>query len=88
MQRGGRPARLGPATVEVALDRRHLRTVVVDNPLQPYRFEVPLDLAAAIEEERRPGILRLVSRTWNPARALGTADTRDLGVIVDRATVE
>jgi hypothetical protein len=35
-----------------------------------------------------PVELRLVTTQWNPARVLGSADDRELGVMLDRVAIK
>lgn len=84
---GGRPPAAGPAEVEVFLNERRLGRIVAGPGLQAYRLSIPPELAAAIAESDDAAELRLVCTTWNPGRALGVADPRDVGVMVDRIEV-
>lgn len=84
---GGRPPSAGAANVEVYLNGRALGKVTVGAGLEPYRFAIPPELAAAIAGSDDAAQLRLVSRTWNPARVLGVSDNRELGVMVDRVEI-
>ena len=52
--------------------------------VQPYRFAIPPELASAISRSEDAAQLRIVTRTWNPAKVTGARDDRDLGVVVDR----
>ena len=85
---GGRPAAVGAARVTVTVDERELGTVTVTPGTQPYRFELPPELAAALATREDPGRLRLATRTWNPAEVLGVPDPRDIGVMIDRISLE
>ena len=87
LQNGGRPDNVGHATVEISLNRRHLGTVTVNEQFKPYRFDVPFDLAAELEVAEQPGLLQLTSHTWKPGEVLRVDDPRELGVMVDRITV-
>ena len=88
MSNGGRPGSAGPATVEISLNGQELGTVTVGGEFEPYRFEVPQDLAAELETSEAPGRLQLLTNTWSPADVLGGNDTRTLGVMVDRVAIE
>jgi hypothetical protein len=88
MSNGGRPSSAGPATVEISLNGLELGTVTVGGEFEPYRFEVPQGLAAELENSEAPGRLRLGSSTWKPGDVLAVDDPRDLGVMVDRVTVD
>ncbi len=85
---GGRPDSAGPATVEIALNNRVLGTVTATDLFEAHRVEVPPDLAAQVAASGTPGLLQLLSSTWNPGDELGVDDPRELGVMVDRVTVE
>jgi hypothetical protein len=84
---GGRPPAADAATVEVFLNDRALGTVTVGAGMEPYRFAIPPELAAAIAGSDDAAQLRLLTRTWNPARVLGVSDNRDLGVMIDRIEI-
>ena len=88
LSNGGRPDSAGAATVEVALDDLALGRVTLTDRFEPYQFEIPVDLAAAMEIGEDPGRLRLISNTWKPGAALGVDDPRELGVMLDRVTLE
>ena len=88
MSNGGRPEQAGPARVTVTLDDRPLGEVTVNGSFEPYRFEVPLDLATEIASSQSPGALRLRSEIWIPAEILGGGDVRRLGVMIDRITID
>ena len=88
LSNGGRPSSAGPATVEISLKDQELGTVTVSGQFEPYRFEVPPGLTAELETSEAPGRLRLLTSTWNPGEVLEVDDPRDLGVMVDRVTVD
>lgn len=83
---GGRPAAAGPADVQVFLNSTRLGAVTVGG-YGPYRFTIPPKLAASMSQDEDAAQLRILSRTWNPAKVLGSPDTRDLGVMVDRIEI-
>jgi len=85
---GGRPAGLPPATAELFIDDRPLGTVTANAELQPYRFNIPLEIAEELSTRDEAGRLRIESSTWNPLETLGLPDNRDLGLMMDRITVE
>ncbi|MGE0449441.1 MAG: hypothetical protein AB7Q29_07650 [Vicinamibacterales bacterium] len=87
MGQGGRPPTAEPAGIAVTLGDRQLGTVTVRGGIEPYRFDIPADLAAALARQDGAAVLRLDTRTWNPARTIGGGDTRDLGVVLDRVEV-
>ena len=82
MQNGGRPPKAPPARVAAFIGDQPIGTVVVGPTLQPYPF--PIANPALIGDTTT---IRLVTETWNPRATMGTADDRDLGVIVDRVEV-
>ena len=88
LNNGGRPASAGLAIVEVLLNRRTLGTVTVADQFEPYRFDIPPELAGEIADSGTPALLELLTSTWNPGAVLGVDDPRELGVMVDRITVE
>lgn len=87
MSNGGRPAAAPPPLVEVYLHNQLLGTVRVDDGFRPYAVNIPPDLAARAAAVGDPVELKLVTRTWNPQKVLGTPDDRELGVMVDRVAV-
>lgn len=88
MNRGGRPASAPPADVEVALDDHVLGTVRVDDATAPHELELPAALVESLADSGEPVRVRLRVSTWNPAEAFGAPDTRDLGVMVTRVTLQ
>ena len=87
MNDGGRPLSLRPAEVSVYLANQRLGTVRVVTGFYAYTFAIPPDLAARAASSGDPVQLKIVTPVWNPSRALGTDDDRDLGVMVDRVAV-
>lgn len=87
MSDGGRPDRVPPASVEVALDDQVLGTVSVTGAVQPYTFALPAPLVGRLAAAQDPVRLRIRVPTWNPGAVLGVPDTRDLGVMVTRVQV-
>ena len=85
MSSGGRPDAVPPADVSVYLDDRPLGTARVSDGFRPYTFALPADLPARASDS--PPRLMLRTPPWNPRRALGVADDRELGVMVDRVQV-
>jgi len=83
---GGRPAGVDPAKIEVYLEQELIGTAAVGTGFRPYEFAIPPALAerAAAADAAQ---IRIVSNVWSPAQALGTGDTRQLGVMVDRVQV-
>jgi hypothetical protein len=97
MSSGGRPPGAPPADVTVYFcaapdtraecDDRRLGTVRVTDGFRAYSFDVPPELAAAAAAADSGARLRIVTPPWNPSRLLGSADDRELGVMVDRVQV-
>jgi hypothetical protein len=87
MSNGGRPVAAPPADVEVSLHNQVLGTVRVADGIRPYTLPVPPEVAARAAATGDPVELRLRTPTWNPKHVIGTADDRELGVIVDRVQV-
>lgn len=84
---GGRPAAAGPADITVFLQGQELGRARVTGGFNPYTFTIPAELAARAAASGDPVELRLVTSTWNPHQVLGTADDRNVGVMVDRVAV-
>lgn len=87
MSNGGRPASLPPADVTVSLHGEELGTARVASGFAPYSFPISPALALRAAAYGDPVELALTVTSWNPRHALGTADNRDLGVMVDRVAV-
>ncbi len=87
MSDGGRPAAVAPANVTIALDNDVLGIVRVDTGFKPYTVPIPPAIAARLRSIGRPIELSIATTAWKPEVVLGTGDTRDLGVMVDRVTV-
>ena len=87
LSNGGRPVAAPPADVEVSLHNQILGTVRVGDGFRPYTLSIPPELAERAAAFGDPVELRLVTRTWNPLKVLGTPDERELGVMVDRVQV-
>jgi hypothetical protein len=87
MSNGGRPPSVPPADVTVTLDGDVLGTVRVGNGVTPYSFPIRPELARRAAGFGDPVELAIASTVWNPRAALGTADDRELGVMVDRVAV-
>jgi hypothetical protein len=87
MASGSRPAAAPSASVALFLNDLPLGGVSVREGLETYRFEIPSDLMATIAAADVAAQLRVVSTTWNPSD-FGGGDNRDLGVMVDRVTLE
>ncbi|HET7220316.1 MAG TPA: hypothetical protein VFJ02_19810 [Vicinamibacterales bacterium] len=87
MNDGGRPPAVPPAEVTVSLDGVVLGTVTVSTGFRPYRLSIPPALADRVARSGSTAELALATTTWKPEKVLGTADDRDLGVMLDRVTV-
>jgi hypothetical protein len=87
MSAGGRPAAAPPADVTVRLNDRVLGTARVPDGFHAHTFAIPPDVAAAAAGADEPARLALVTAVWNPQQVLGSPDSRELGVMVDRVQV-
>ena len=85
---GGRPAGLPPATADLYLEGELLGRVTATENFEPYRFEIRAEIAAALGASGDAGRLRIESAMWNPGAVLGVPDDRDVGLMLDRVTVE
>lgn len=85
---GGRPPAAAPARLEVFLHNQLLGTVDIRGEFRPYALAIPPELAARAAAVPAPVELRLVSSVWNPAKVLGVADDRELGIMLDRVTIK
>ena len=85
---GGRPPNAAAARVDVYVNQHLLGTAVPTNSFEPFTFELPPGVVTEIEASEEAPVLRLDTPTWNPQATLGSNDTRDLGVMVDRITLE
>ena len=84
---GGRPTGVPAAEVAVQLDGAPLGTVRVGESVEPHVVSIPPGVAARASARGEPAELVLTTPTWNPRDVLGTADDRQLGVLVDRVAV-
>jgi hypothetical protein len=85
---GGRPPTAAPAQLEVYLDDVLLGRVTVTEGFREYRFALPGDAVKAAASRETPAQVRLKTDVWVPAELVaGSADTRPLGVMVDRIAV-
>jgi len=87
MNDGGRPPAAPPADVTVLIGERILGTIRVTGGFREYDVPIPADVAAAAAASNEPVRVTLRTQTWNPLATLGTADPRDLGVMLDRVAV-
>jgi len=88
MNDGGRPAAAPSADVTVLINDRLLGTVrITGGGFKEYDLPIPADIAAAAGATGEPVSVTLRSTTWNPRLVLGTSDSRELGVMVDRVAV-
>jgi len=84
---GGRPPAAPPGDVDVLINDRLLGRVRVSGGFQEYDVPIPADVAAAAAATGEPVRVTLRTATWNPLKTLGTADPRELGVMLDRVAV-
>jgi hypothetical protein len=87
MSDGGRPATAAPANVQILIGPRPLGSVHVTGGFREYNVDIPPDVAAAAAASGEPVRVTLRTDTWNPLRAIGAPDPRDLGVMLDRVAV-
>jgi hypothetical protein len=87
MNDGGRPPAAPRAAVTVALGGQVLGSIVVDTGFKQYRLAIPSEIVQRVAATGRSAELSLTTTTWNPGKTLGTADSRDLGVMLDRVTI-
>ena len=87
MSDGGRPDGAGNAEVSIAIGDQQIGTVDVDTGFRSYAVEIPVEIVSAAAG-RGPVRIRLRTSVWRPEEVLGTADDRELGVMVDRVTVK
>ena len=85
---GGRPPTAERPDIDVYVNDTFLGTASPTSSFQPYQFEIPAVVASDIEETEEPAVFRLEGPTWSPRALLGSDDTRELGVMVDRITLE
>ena len=87
MNDGGRPPAAQPADVTVALDNEPLGVVRVSTGFKPYTLPISPELAARVSAAGMAD-LTLSTPVWKPRLVLGTADDRDLGVMLDRVELK
>lgn len=85
---GCRPQDAEPIRVDVYVNDSYLGAAAPTNLFEPFTFEIPLEVASGIEAGEDAALLRLDSTTWNPNTVAGGDDTRELGVMVDRITLD
>lgn len=84
---GERPARTGPAVAHLFLNERPLSTVpVTTRDFEPYVVPIPPDLARDVAA-RPESELRIETAPWVPRDVLDSADSRELGVMLDRVEI-
>jgi hypothetical protein len=88
MNDGGRPAAAPAADVTVTLAGVALGTVRVDTGFKPYTFAIPEAVAQRLAGSGGALEMTIATATWRPSAVLGTADDRELGVMVDRVAVK
>jgi hypothetical protein len=88
LSNGGRPEAAGPADVTVALDDQILGTLHVTPGFTAYALSIPTPLAQSIATRGQSVQLKLTSTVWIPEQVVGTSDSRDLGVMVDRVALK
>jgi hypothetical protein len=88
MSDGGRPPAAYPADVTVALDNTILGTVRVARGFTAHVVPIPAGLAERLSAAGGTHELTITTSVWNPEIVLGTPDSRELGVMVDRIAVK
>jgi hypothetical protein len=88
MSDGGRPPAADPADVTVALDSTVLGTVRVARDFTAHVVPIPAGLAERLSAVGGTHELTITTSVWSPAIVLGTPDSRELGVMVDRIAVK
>ena len=88
MSDGGRPPAADPADVTVALDNTVLGTVRVARGYTAHVVPIPAGLAERLSAVGGTHELTITTPVWSPAIVLGTPDSRELGVMVDRIAVK
>lgn len=84
-----RPAEVTePPTAEIYLEDQHLGTMTATSDFEPYRFEIPVDLAETFESRDDAARLRIETNVWVPSQTLGAGDRRRLGIMIDRITID
>jgi len=84
---GGRPATAPPATLQVFVNGTDLGTLNVSFGFKSYRLAIPPEALHGVAGADQPVQIRLLSSTWTPSDFVPGADTRQLGVMVDRVEI-
>jgi hypothetical protein len=87
MSNGGRPAAAPAADLQVSIGDRTLGSARVASGFREYDFAIPPDVAASAAATGEPVRITLRTTPWNPMKVLGTADDRELGVMLDRLAI-
>ena len=85
---GARPPTADRPDIDAYINDTFLGTATPNANFQPYQFEIPAGVASDIEGTEEPAVFRLEGPTWSPGALLGSDDTRELGVMVDRVTLD
>ena len=85
---GSRPQGAEPTRVDVYVNDSYLGAAAPTNLFEPFAFEIPLEVASEIEAGEDAALLRLDATTWTPSSVAGSDDARELGVMVDRITLD
>lgn len=84
---GERPARGGPAVARLFLNERLLAAVpVTTRTFEPYVVPIPADLAREVAASQESE-LRIETAPWVPRDVLDSADSRELGVMLDQVEI-
>jgi hypothetical protein len=83
----GRPRGVAHPRVTVRTDGHEIGTAEVTGEFQDYVFPLPSRLAAAPRNGSGSIQFELETSTWRPSDVFGGSDSRQLGVMVDRAEI-
>jgi hypothetical protein len=83
----GRPRGVAHPSITVRTGGHELGTAELTNEFQDYVFPLPSRLAADPRNGSGPMQFELETSTWRPSDVFGGSDSRQLGVMVDRAEI-
>jgi hypothetical protein len=84
---GGRPRGVPPPRVTVSIEGEELSSAELTNEFRDYVFPIPAATVSTLARREDGVQIRIQSSTWIPRTILGGADTRALGVMVDKAEI-
>jgi hypothetical protein len=79
---GGRPVGLQAARIQVYINNTKIKELYLDNHFKEYAIQIPLKVRKQAEKVF-PSQMKITSTIFIPAKEMGTADTRALGVMLD-----